>query len=298
MNQNPSRTLWLSIGVALFAVFLLYSYSQEKVSEYNKKFGAQTQVVVAAKEILEMQTIDETMLKIISVPQDFQQPGAIVNPEEIVGLVAASPFQPGEQILNTKLLKPGPTTGLSIQVSPNKRAVTIPVDEVRGLAKLVRPGDRVDILGVSEAKNNREASVNTILQDVVVLATGVNVTNNIPRALDIDSRNNKNFKNLRGDTSFNNITVELSPKEAQDIILMLSTSPGSIYLTLRNPNDRTKTNLPASDLSSVSGKPSFNFEAPRVPANFIPAPPPTAVVPTTIERTNNSNSRRGFVEIR
>ncbi len=297
MNQNPSRTLWLSIGLALFAVFLIYSYSQEKVAEYNKKFGAQTQVVVAAKEIYEMQTIDETMLKIISVPQDFQQPGAIVNPEEIVGLVASAPFQEGEQILNTKLLKPGPTTGLSIQVSPNKRAVTIPVDDVRGLANLLRPGDRVDILGVNEGKEGKDASVNTLLQDVVVLATGVNVTNNIPRALDVDSRNNKSFKNLKGDTSFSNITVELSPKEAQDIILMLASNPGSIYLTLRNPNDRTKNSLPPSDLSSVGGtRPSFNFESPRVPAAFVPPSP--APAPSVNSEKPASNNRRGFVEVR
>ena len=68
-------------------------------------------------------------------PVDFIQPGAIDNPDDAVGLVAAAPIKKGEQILMTKLLTPGPNTGLSLQVAPDKRAVAIPVDQVRGVWK-------------------------------------------------------------------------------------------------------------------------------------------------------------------
>ena len=41
-------------------------------------------------------------------------------------------------------------------------------------------------------------------------------------------------------------------KEAQDLVYILSTSPGNIYLTLRNPTDGTlKARLPSSTADSI-----------------------------------------------
>lgn len=250
--MNQTRTLWISVGSALFAMLLIYSYSQEKKAEYDKKFGAAKRVLIASKDILEMQTIDDTMVQIEERPTEYVQPGAIENPEDAVGLVAATPLKKGEQVLVTKLLSPGPNTGLSLQVAPSKRALTIPVDDARGIAKLVRPGDRVDILTAIEAGSGtaRKVEVKTLLQDIPVLATGIQVTNNIPRSLEPDG---KQFRNLRGDLSFSTVTVEVMPQEAQDLIAIMATSPGSIYLTLRHPSDRLKKEIRSSSSDSVLG---------------------------------------------
>ena len=53
---------------------------------------------------------------------------------------------------------------------------------------------------------------------------------------------------------FTNITVETSPQEAQNLIYILSTAPGSLFITLRHPSDHAKKRLPASTLNSVLGK--------------------------------------------
>ncbi len=271
MNSNPTRTLWVSIAFAVFGMVLVYSYSQEKKAEYDKRYGSSKRVIVAAKDILEMSTVDETMLSIEEKPVDFIQPGAIETMEDAVSLVAATPIKKGEQILGTKLLTPGPNTGLSLQVSPNKRAVTIPIDEVRGLSKLIRPGDRVDILTSVEygRGGDQKREVKTILQDVIVLATGSHVTNNIPRLLEKDPSGKSSFRNLNGDTSFTTVTLEATPNEAQSLIYIMSSAPGSIYLTLRNPNDRTRLTLGTTSVNAVLGK----SEVPevRVPASIAPA---------------------------
>lgn len=248
MNQNQSRTLWISVGAAVFAMLLIYSYSQEKKAEYDKKFGASKRVVVAAKDILEMQTVDDTMLQVEERPAEYVQPGAIENMEDAVTLIAAAPIKKGEQILFTKLLEPGPNTGLSLQVAPGKRAVTIPVDDVRGLSKLVRPGDRIDLMTAIDIGGgvNRRTEVKTLLQDVVILATGIQITNNIPRV-----KEGASIRNLRGDLSFSTVTVEATPQEAQDLIAIMASAPGSIYLSLRHPSDRRKTDLRTSNLESV-----------------------------------------------
>lgn len=294
MNPNPTRTLWLSIGSALFAVFLMYSYSQEKKREYDEKFGTMKQVLVAKTDILEMMDIDDTMIDIVEKPVDFVEPGALNNPEEAINLIAAVPIKAGEQIINTKLLKPGPSTGLALQVAPTKRAVTIPIDEVRGVAKLIRPGDRIDVLAVMETGQGfkREASVKTILQDVSVLATGVKVTNNIPRQLDADG---KNYQNLSTFTNFSSITLELDAKESQEIIYLMATNPGSIYLTLRNPNDRTKEKLSVTTQRSLAGATTSNYRF-RKPAN-VPTLPKRPVAPPTKQRKKVKKNRGPFQEI-
>src|SRR5471030_128490 len=114
MNTN-SRTFWISMGCALFSMFLIYSYSQEQKGLYDKRYGTTKTVLIATKDILEMSTVDETMVTQEERPVDFLQPGAVENPDDAVGLVAATPIKKGEQILMTKLLSPGSTTGLAIQ---------------------------------------------------------------------------------------------------------------------------------------------------------------------------------------
>ncbi|MGE3973867.1 MAG: Flp pilus assembly protein CpaB [Bdellovibrionales bacterium] len=293
MNPNPTRNLWISLGAAVFSMALIYSYSQEKKAEYDKRYGTSKRVVVAAKDILEMGTIDDTMLQIEERPVDFIQPGAIENPEEAVAMVAATPIKKGEQVLATKLLKPGPNTGLSLQVAPNKRAVTIPVDDIRGVSKLLRPGDRVDVITSVDSGRGQaqKREVKTLLQDVIILATGVNITNNIPRKLESDSAGKQSYRNLIGDTTFSGVTLEVTPREAQNLIYIMSASPGSIYLTLRNPNDRAVTTMATATVDTVLGRTEMSFDAMRVPAAAPVIPRRPLVLP--------SQKKKGpFVEIK
>jgi pilus assembly protein CpaB len=277
MNQNETRTLWISVGAALFAVFLLYSYTQEKSAELTKKYGAKERVVVAARDINEMETIDETMLQTEEKPVNFIEPQAVNDPELAVGQVALAPIKAGEQILQSKVIKPGPLTGLALQVSPSKRAVAIPISEVNGVSKLLNPGDRIDVIAAIDVGKGiaQHREVKTLMQDVTILATGVRVANELP-VLYEKIGNQESGKSLRGDTSFNTITVEASPEESQDLIFLLSTSPGSIFLTLRHPSDHSKRRYPESTIETLLGKVSTDMlnAMPRAPAAVPPPVPP------------------------
>ena len=249
MGADQSKNLWISIAAGLFATFLLYSYSQEKKAEYDKKFGTTKRIVKAKEDIAEMQTIYDTMLEIEEVPATFVQPDTISKPEEIVGNVAAVPIKKGQVVVQNNLLTPGPDTGIALQVAPTKRAVTLPIDEVRGIAKLIRLDSG---RGVTQRRE-----VVALLQDVPVLATGVNIVNNIPRLFEADS-SGKNVTQiaLTGDTKYSTITVEASIKESQDLFYILSTTPGNIFLALRNPNDRAAIpRMPSSTVETLLGRP-------------------------------------------
>lgn len=281
MNQNESRTLVISIAAALFAVFLLYSYTQQKSAELTKKFGAKQRVVVAIQDINDMQTIDETMLQVVEKPVDFVEPGAFSDPEEAVGLVALAPIKEGEQVLQSKVTKPSPLTGLSLQVSPSKRAVALPANEMNSVARLIKPGDRVDILAAVDVGKGPTArrEVKTLMQDVVVLATGVRIVNDLPVLYEKKSGGAIEGIPLKEDMNFSTITVEASPEESQDLIYLMSTSPGSIFMTLRHPSDHFKRRYAESTIDSLMGKVSQEMMNLRAPAAAPPPPPPPAPPP-------------------
>ncbi len=297
MNHNETRTLWVSIGAALFAVFLLYSYTNERTSEMAQKFAASRTVVVATKNINEMQTIDATMLAIKSIPVDYIQPGALSQPNGAVGMVALAPIRKGEQILRNKIMEPGPITGLSLQVTPGKRAVAIPIDSVHGVSKLIKPGDHIDLVAAVNVGSGPTAHkvVRTIMQNVPVLATGLRIINQLPRLLE-DVGNEAFIKNIQGDTKYSTITVEVSPQQAQNLIYILATSPGSLFITLRHPTDSTEAILTDSDLNTVLDRvnPSLVPNNVRTPASV---PMPRPVQPRIVRPVRRVYRRGGFVNV-
>ena len=252
MEQNETRTLWISIGSAIFAVILLYGWAQDKRAGYARKFGQTKTVVIASDDIKEFEIVDESKLEVVEKPSDFIQPAALDNPTEIVGQIALAPIKKGEQILNTKLVFPSKSTGLSMQVAPGKRAVTIPVDEIRGVAKLINPGDHVDIiaaLDVGEGTNKKRV-IRTILYDVPVLAAGKAIVDNLPINLVANSDGDTDIRNLRVENNYKHLTIEVKPSDAQ--VLMLLQSQGlPIYTSLRNPNDRYVNKLKTSDINDA-----------------------------------------------
>lgn len=271
---SESKNLWISIFAGAFAAFMIYSYAQEQRKAIKEQLGARKVVVVAKEDIPEMSTIYDSMLETKSIPIDFVPDGFYSNVQEISGNVSAVPFKKGQPVLKNHLYTPGADTGIALQVAPSKRAIAIPVDEVRGVAKLVRPGDRVDIfvaLDVGKGAAMRRESF-MLMQNVVVLAAGVSVQNNIPRLIEYDSTGKNAIQtSLTGDTKYSTITIEAEIKEAQDLVYILSTSPGNIYLTLRNPTDgNIRARLPSSTADSILARAT---EGNATVAPPMPAPP-------------------------
>jgi pilus assembly protein CpaB len=291
MGNNETRTLWISVGLAFMAMFLFYSYTQEMQGALTKKFVNEN-VVIAKDDINEMETIDVTRLEVVTRPKEFIDPSALTDSTQAVGKVALVPIKKGEQLLESKIMEPGPSTGLSLQVAPSKRAVTVPISEVSGVAKLIKPGDRVDLVAALETGKGQQQrrEVKTIMQDVTVLATGLRVANDLPRLLEKVGREDY-IRSLRADTSFNSITIEASPQDAQNLIYILATSPGSLFLTLRHPSDRAPVKLVTSSIESIMNRVdgSTISEQVRTPA-AVPQPPPV-VAPAPEPKKRKSGFR-------
>lgn len=257
--SNQSRTLWVSLAAALLAVFLLYSWSQDQRSTLSKKFGTSKTVVVAVKDIPEMTPIDDTMIEAKAIPQDYIQPSAVDSPELAIGQLAASPIKKGEQIMDTKLLLPGKLTGLAMEIQPGRRAFPVPVDDVRGVSRLIKPGDRIDVIASLDVGGGMGAKkeVRTVLQNVVVLATGTYINNQLPIQVEENRAGGYAIENLRLNTSFSTVTLEVTPDEAQKLSYIVSTNPAGLFLSLRNTNDPISNQLTSVTIDDVLGRPKM-----------------------------------------
>jgi len=254
VNKKETLSLWISIGAGLFSVFLIFSYTQEKTQEISKVFGKQVSVVVAKSFINEMQTLQQNMLETIEIPEKFVQPGFAKEIQDVVGLVALAPIEEGEQVLANKIILPGPETGLSLQVTPGKRAFSIPVNRTRAVSLLLKPGDRVDVLAkVSLKKGNSQVKyIKTLLQDIVILATGSDIVRELPRIHETVG-GQLMVKNLRMENEFDTLTIEASPQDTQKMIYILSSDPNDIFFTLRHPSDNQLLNIRPIELADVLG---------------------------------------------
>ena len=85
--------------------------------------------------------------------------------------VVLSPLEPNEPVLRSKVTGPGQTASLSSLLQDGKRAVTVRVDDVRGVAEFILPGDFVDVILIGEdSAARRENYADILLQNLKVLA--------------------------------------------------------------------------------------------------------------------------------
>jgi pilus assembly protein CpaB len=149
-------------------------------------------------------------------------------------------------VTSAKLVKREGASILAIVLRDGYRAVTLKVDEAQGLAGLVKPGDRVDVLlthrvalpADSEVRGERNVS-EVVAHAVRVLAVG--------QELKGEDDKSKPAKS---------ITIEVNPHQAEAITL--GRSMGTLSLALRSafteeaiPDDRSQNYTSDQDISGV-----------------------------------------------
>lgn len=249
-----SRAFTTSLILAGLAVAMIWSYISSRETELQSDYGNQTPVVIAKEDIKELEIIDDRKVQLINVPSKFQMPGHFKRVEDLYNTIAAVPIKKGEQITVPRVTYPGSQSGLSRQISIGKRALSIQVTENQAVSRLLKPGDRVDVLAlVDYASGKKERlKVKTVLQDVLLLSTGLYVTNSVP-IVNLKTDNESRQMKLNSYTNFNTVTLELTPFEVQKMVFLISAGNG-IYLSLRNNDDKAIERISATRLYDVLGE--------------------------------------------
>lgn len=184
-----------------------------------------THVLVAAADLTTGRFIAAEDLRWQAWPDEALAPAYVVegtqSAEDFVGAVVRSRLTAGEPVTEGRLVRPGDRGFLAAVLTPGMRAVAVPVTETTGVAGLIFPGDRVDIilsLGVPDdepSSNAMRRAGETVLTDIRVLA--------------IDQR----LEDEPGQPQLGHtVTLEVTPRQAETIAVMLEL--GSIALSLRS----------------------------------------------------------------
>ena len=226
MRLSTIITICVAIVLGGIAAFLakFWLESQVKAPEIVQVGKVTTRTVVVASRPLRFgvpltnELLDEVKWPTGAIPDgSFSKIDDLLKGEKRTVL---SSIEKNEPVLKRKISGPGQRASLSALISDNgMKAVTIKVDEVRGVAGFVLPGDRVDIfLTRSESK---EQFTDLLLQNVKVLAVGQIA----------DDREDKP-KLVKA------VTVEVSPIDAQKLIL--AKSAGRLSLALRRAGESAR----------------------------------------------------------
>ncbi|MGE4234477.1 MAG: Flp pilus assembly protein CpaB [Bacteriovoracia bacterium] len=257
-----NRAFTISLALAGLAVFMIYSYITSKEEEYKARYGSETAVVVAKKDINEMDQINANMIEIISKPKKYIEPGYTNNKEEVEGYIASVPIRRGEQITLNKIMAPGVRTGLSRQITPGKRAISIAVSDLSAVGRLIKPGDRIDLAATIDPPGAQKGAQITklILQDAPVLSVGEYISNQAPRKIEKDETSGRSIaRNLNADRNFNTITIEVEPVMALQIVHMQSMSAHGITVMLRNNDDTERVQSTAVNVTDLLGSDVSRF---------------------------------------
>ena len=250
-----SRAFTTSLILAAVAVLMIYSYITSRETELVSEYGNPTPVVVAKEDIKELEVIDDRKVKIVTIPAKFQMPGRFTRVEDLYNTIAATPIKKDEQITAPRVTYPGSQSGLARQISNGKRAYSLPVTESQSVSRLLKPGDRVDILAMVDYASGKKdkMKIKTVLQDVLILSTGLFVTNTVPVInMKGDGSESRQMK-LNNYTNYNSVTLELTPFEVQKMVFLVAAGNG-IHLSLRNNDDKTIERISATRLYDVLGE--------------------------------------------
>ncbi|MGE3960065.1 MAG: Flp pilus assembly protein CpaB [Dehalococcoidia bacterium] len=261
----------LGAGTAAAAFVWLDQQAEDEdaVMAASTASGPTRDVVVLLEDVPAGSALPQAALGMRRVPVAEVLGGAAAAIEQVVGRVARYPLLAGEQVTEARLVAPGGPTGngLAYTVPDGMRAVAVPVNEVSGAGGLIVPGDRVDVMVVTErqrvfgpeavtaeqadADMQRQPTVVTVLQDVLVLAVGQELADAADSGRDPAT--------LRADDvgpqpRAISVTLAVTPEESQ--VLFMASQEGPLGFAVRAFGDGTRDALaPVTLVEPALGRP-------------------------------------------
>jgi pilus assembly protein CpaB len=247
--KSNKRINIIAILLAMITVILLYSYIQSIKKSPQDNQTKYLEVYVAKKEIPTKTRIEDTMVTLEKIDEKYVLKNAILNKGNIIGKITSEKILQGEQIVSERLVEIN-NSNFSYKVPKDKRALTIPLNDVNGVAYFIKPGDFVDVLIYKEKEEKEENGkkvvdpdiAKIVLQKILVLE----IDGSIPQAA---SNGTQNQQVLR------KVTLAVTPIEAEK--LYLSDASTKIRLALRNPEDNGTNETPGAigdDILPQKGK--------------------------------------------
>lgn len=237
MNRKKVLTvLFFAVLCAAVATYLALAYLRQPAGPAiaNAAELSVIDVVVATKDLDLGTVLNEEHLKVVEWPATAMPDGYSGSPVEVIGRGLLSPMSANEPILVGKLAPKEAGGGLSIIIPPGRRAMSVRVDDVVGVAGFAMPGTRVDVVvTLTGASTEQDPATRLILQNIQVLAAGHTIRRDIqgePENVPV-------------------VTLMVTPEEGE--VLALAATEGQVQLALRNALDMDSVETPGVRIGSL-----------------------------------------------
>ncbi|MDB5906068.1 MAG: cpaB [Massilia sp.] len=213
-----------ALGLILFALLIGLAAAAYATGWVSRQAGiASNKVVVAAVDIELGSKVNAEMLSTLDWPTGAMPPGAFKDVKELQDRIARVSIIRGEPLLEGKLAPLGTLGGLSAVIAEGKRAMTVRVNDVVGVAGFALPGNYVDVMVNAQQEKTRgeegKQISKTVLERVLVLAVAQEAGRDDTKPKVVSA-----------------VTLELSPEDSEK--LDLARSVGTLSLVLRNQVDK------------------------------------------------------------
>jgi pilus assembly protein CpaB len=181
------RVLILVAGIALAAVAAFSAYSYASSADQRAFQDAKlVQIFIVKKDIGKgfsgKQALDEGYIGRESMPAKFYPARAVVDIQTLRGKVAIAPLAAGVPVVDGSFVEPRVAQeSFAQRLDKGMQAVTISVSDVQGVARLVVPGDHVNMLVTTDeapagttdgSAGGAQKTTRFALQNIEVLAIG------------------------------------------------------------------------------------------------------------------------------
>lgn len=268
-----NRRLVVALAAALVISGLFTLLLSHKMAKKPAPSAPGVEYVVAAGPIAAGEVIQPASLKESPWPANSPVQGGFTTTTGLTGRTAAYPIAAGEPVLSTDLATPGSGLGIAAHIPTGMRAIALRTDDVVAVGGFIYPGAHVDVLVTYHPVNNAAPVTATVLQDVLVLATG-----------------QKTAPDPKGKpTSVNIVTLLLTPEQAEQAVL--AGSQGSIHFVMRNGVDQKKVQASPISLAQLADFPNAGQKSYRtLPARPHPVKPKPYTVETILGNRTETTS--------
>ena len=254
-NIKALGLLILAVAIGLAAAVYASSWIGQRARVAANK------VVVAAVDIEPGSKLNPEMLSTVDWPSGSLPAGAVGDLKALQERVVKVGVVRGEAILEGKLAPAGTQGGLSAVIAEGKRAMTVRVNDVVGVAGFALPGTYVDVLVNAQRDADRKGEQGkpiskTVLEHVLVLAVAQEAGRDDTKPKVVSA-----------------VTLELSLEDSEK--LDLARSVGTLSLVLRNQLDSKTVDTRGITKNQLfdGGEPA-RAAAPVKPARVRPAAAP------------------------
>jgi pilus assembly protein CpaB len=254
MRSNNMILIVVAIAMGGGAAYLARSWLQGQ-SNASAAHQPANHIVIAADSLAYGTAVTSDNVTEIPWFMSTLPEGAFATKDDLLNggrRVVLYPLKRGEPVLRSKVTGPGQRASLASVLEEGKRAVTVRVDDVRGVAGFVLPGDFVDIVLIADDVSSKRQSYSDILLEHV-------------KVLAIDQLASEAEEKP---TVARAVTVEVTTEQAQKILL--ATNIGKLSLILGRPIESGR------DANRRIGERDIGRTIPE-PVRQV-APPPPALV--------------------